>query len=463
MFSTDSLHDSARQVAGVDVRSCTDGELLDAVAVLAAARDLIETAEAHVLSELDARGSTDIADGMRTVAWAARATGGARGPICGRLKVGRALRDPFDEIDRALCDGALTFDHAKALVHAANPRVADVLAGAQDEIITLADNSTFEQWKRDVIALAEYADPDGPEPDPCASNELRLSKTLDGRVEINGSLDAANGLALSTAINAKADELFRRCSHDHKLTPDLEIPSRKALRAEALVELIRAAMGAEPGSGSIPRAEVTLVLHNNQVTDPDGAPLPQAAADVWGCDPDLWAIIVNDMGIPVDVGRTQRLATIAQRRAIAVRDGGCTFPGCDAPINWCDHHHIDDWNSGGETDLSNLVALCRYHHGITHRTGWTMHLDDQQVPHWTSPSGDHFTGQRHHRPCETERHGEPERPPDQPETRHDPGPPDRPPPLSRSDYRAMTLRRLTHSGMTTNRVRARHKHATMGA
>ncbi|MBS1847604.1 MAG: hypothetical protein JST73_04940 [Actinobacteria bacterium] len=129
------------------------------------------------------------------------------------------------------------------------------------------------------------------------------------------------------------------------------------------------------------------------------------------------------MGRPVDVGRRQRLATIAQRRAIAVRDGGCTFPGCDAPIAWCDHHHVQDWHAGGPTDLGNLVALCRYHHGVTHRTGWTLTLDHTQTPHWITPSGDHLTGQRHHKPPghHQQPHG-----PDNPNDLGGPGNPDSP-------------------------------------
>lgn len=103
-------------------------------------------------------------------------------------------------------------------------------------------------------------------------------------------------------------------------------------------------------------AQALSDVANPRVTDAEGTPLPRAAVDVWGCDPDIWAVMVDHMGIPVDVGHTSRLATLAQRRAIAIRDGGGTFPGCDAPIAWCDRR------------------------GVTHRDGWTMTLDDRQVP-----------------------------------------------------------------------------------
>ncbi len=336
---------------------------------------------------------------MRTTAWVAATAGCNRGPIGGRLRVGRSLRNHFDRVDDAVCDERLSFDHAKALSDADNPRITEILAGSQDEIIALAMASTFDRYKRDLIALAEHADADGAEPDPFEGNELRIAKTMGGTTDLTGTLDAANGLLVRTALDAMTDRLFERFRQDRDLSPDLTIPKRSVLRALALAELIRTAMGADPDGGSAPRAQVTLVLHNTETCDADGSPLPRAAAEVWGCDPDLWTVVVDHMGIPVDVGHTARLATIAQRRAIAVRDGGCTFPGCDAPIDWCDHHHVVDWHSGGPTDLANLVALCRHHHVVTHRTGWTMTLDDDQVPHWTSPSGDHLTGQRHQRIC----------------------------------------------------------------
>jgi hypothetical protein len=437
MFETDMLTDIGREFADIEVRACSDDELLTGAVGLELLISFAQTAQAHVLAELDGRGTTDRVHGMRTTAWVSAAAGCARGPITGRLRVGRSLRNHFDRVDEAVCDGRLTFDHAKTLSDVDNPRITDILTGSQDEIIALAETSTFPQWKRDMIALAEHADADGKEPDPYEGNELQLAKTLDGSTDLTGTLDAANGLLVRNAIAAMTDELFKRFRQDHDLSGDLTVPRRNVLQALALAELIRTAIGAEPGSGSSPHAEVTLVLHDHETCDAEGTPLPRAAADVWGCDPDLWAVIVNHMGVPTDVGHTARLATTAQRRAIAVRDGGCTFPGCDAPVEWCDHHHALDWRKGGSTDLSNLVALCRHHHGVTHRTGWTMTLDDDQIPHWTSPSGDHLVGQRHHRRA---RCAAPDRPADRPS-----------PALRSSERTREPLRRSDHSHRSTPR------------
>src|SRR5690554_2364398 len=118
MFDPPALTDTGRNLAGVDVRLCSDSDLEEAVVGLAALRSFVEVTEAHVLTELDARGATDRDHGMRTASWAAAATGGARGPVAGRLRVGRSLRYHFDRVDAAVADGRLSFDHAKALADA---------------------------------------------------------------------------------------------------------------------------------------------------------------------------------------------------------------------------------------------------------------------------------------------------------------------------------------------------------
>jgi Domain of unknown function (DUF222)/HNH endonuclease len=69
---------------------------------------------------------------------------------------------------------------------------------------------------------------------------------------------------------------------------------------------------------------------------------------------------------PLDVGPATRVVTPAQRTALAVRDGGCSFPGCSRPLGWCDAHHLRHWVDGGPTDLANLVLLCRAHHRAVH-------------------------------------------------------------------------------------------------
>ena len=64
----------------------------------------------------------------------------------------------------------------------------------------------------------------------------------------------------------------------------------------------------------------------------------------------------------IDVGRRVCTVTPAIRRALELRDGGCTWAGRTAPTSWCDAHHIIHWADGGIPALINLILLCRKHH-----------------------------------------------------------------------------------------------------
>lgn len=84
-------------------------------------------------------------------------------------------------------------------------------------------------------------------------------------------------------------------------------------------------------------------------------------------------ILIGSTGQPLDVGRSQRLFTARQRVALAARDGGCRWPGCERPPSWCEAHHIDHWQrDGGATDVDVGVLLCRHHHLLLHDHQWSI-------------------------------------------------------------------------------------------
>ena len=102
-----------------------------------------------------------------------------------------------------------------------------------------------------------------------------------------------------------------------------------------------------------------------------------------------------------DTGQRSQAATTADvsqsyrvpdpmARLIRLRDGSCRFPGCATPARQCDLDHVRPWPTG-QTTPTNLMALCRHHHRIKQRDGWTVRLHPDGTVTWTDPTGRHHT------------------------------------------------------------------------
>jgi hypothetical protein len=232
-------------------------------------------------------------------------------------------------------------------------------------------------------------------------DRVRVARQLrDGVTYVSGSLAGEWAEVARHAIETMADELFRRYSGDHERTPDIVVPEHRTLRALAFVELSRRGLALDLGSTAAPRADITLVVRAedpDRAVSADGVAMADGSTRALRCDPDLTPVIVDRLGVPLDMGRRTRRAPPAQRRALAVRDGGCIFPGCDAPNSWTDAHHVEHFEAGGPTSLENMASLCRRHHGVTHRTGWQMRPAGSGRFTWTTPSRQTLHSQRHGR------------------------------------------------------------------
>ncbi|WOP19904.1 DUF222 domain-containing protein [Raineyella sp. LH-20] len=99
-----------------------------------------------------------------------------------------------------------------------------------------------------------------------------------------------------------------------------------------------------------------------------GGPIEAATAARHACDATIVGMIIDRHGDILAMGRTRRLASPAQRRALRVRDGSCQFPGC-AQHRRLKAHHVVAWAQGGATDLTNLILLCQTHHTYVHEGG----------------------------------------------------------------------------------------------
>jgi hypothetical protein len=129
-------------------------------------------------------------------------------------------------------------------------------------------------------------------------------------------------------------------------------------------------------------------IHANSICETeDGTPLPVEVVRRLACEADIIPVVLGSRGEALAVGRTQRLATPAQRAALAAMHRTCIGATCTVPFEACHMHHVIPWEHGGATDLSNLVPLCSREHHLVHEGGWTLTMTPERIATWTRPDG----------------------------------------------------------------------------
>jgi hypothetical protein len=158
-------------------------------------------------------------------------------------------------------------------------------------------------------------------------------------------------------------------------------------RADALVDLARLALdfAGLPDHGgerpnvivTIPFAELRDELAAGQVGNAtlNGQPITPNTARMLACDANIIPAVLGGHSEVLDLGRSQRNWSTAQRRARRIEDNGCGWPGCQATLERCRIHHLTYWAQLGKTNLNNGLHLCQFHHWLVHHTNWKIWRD----------------------------------------------------------------------------------------
>jgi hypothetical protein len=101
--------------------------------------------------------------------------------------------------------------------------------------------------------------------------------------------------------------------------------------------------------------------------------VPGTMVGTTACTDGIVPLTVDRTGRVLNLGRTKRHFSAAQRVVLRGRDGGCLWPGCDRPAWQTEAHHINEWKAeGGRTDIADGVCLCRFHHLNLHNNHWRI-------------------------------------------------------------------------------------------
>lgn len=88
---------------------------------------------------------------------------------------------------------------------------------------------------------------------------------------------------------------------------------------------------------------------------------------------------------PLYLGRSKRIATGDQRIVLHATDRGCTAPGCTMPGYLTETHHVQDWATGGLTNIDELTFACRLHNRWVTQGGWTTRKNSNGTTEWIPP------------------------------------------------------------------------------
>jgi hypothetical protein len=328
---------------------------------------------------------------ISAAAWVRNELGAARGDAGRDLALGRALRE-WPTVAAALARGDIT-GRAAGVVCSALSRLPDVDTETVELVLAAARVCDPLDLARSLAARVAAAAPEQAQEasdDVHERRRLHHSRTLDDMGRLDGWLDPELAELFADALDAEAVR--------DRAADDSRTPAQR--RHDAFGRIIRRAVAAPdaPKRHGLPVQLLVLVDADAVALAGDGAVVPartagghvltRGALARLSCSSPLARCLLTGP-VPLQLGRTVRVASEAQYRALVARDRGCAVRGCDRPASWCSPHHVVPWQHGGATDLDNLALLCEAHHHALHDRQRRLPLRDGRVltPTGADPPG----------------------------------------------------------------------------
>ncbi len=316
----------------------------------------------------------------------------------------------YPRVAGALGVGALSLAQAQAIVQVLEPAAphadAGELAWAENALVDAATDAAAPLVPELLTAqgklYAAMLDPDGLLTDAERQRVMRsatLRRRGDGMWVLHVVSPAEEGSSLKSLVDAHEGPRVRVRFQDpgglestdegpiDDDAPDgvieaVDERTREQKRHDIIVGILRA-HAASPAAPTAGGEAPTLVLtgtieaylayvqgvqhrDGHLRIEHTGDLLPIEWVDRVLCGGSAQLAVISDHHHTLMLGRTQRLFSPAQRRALALRDKGCAVKGCGMPPSWCEVHHVLPWLAGGPTDIDNGILLCSHHHHEVH-------------------------------------------------------------------------------------------------
>ncbi len=430
------------RLARLDLTTMDDEAICSIVARAERAGRLIDTIRAVSAAEVEERSRFELGAGglsfrnghRRGTALVEHITRVSQGEAARRIRLGMAIRArrslagetlpaAYPRVAEAMIAGQLGTDAAGQIVRCLGQAekhtvMLDRLAVAEEALVEAATHDCADLVGIQAGIWREALDPDGAEvrdDEVRQRRGFRLGRERHGLTPFSGEADPTFAALLRSAFaEANAPDAKPRFLGEEDTargtetvtTPDgrvvevLKDPrTREQRQLDVLVGLVTAgvrATGTEPG-GMRSTATVMAVVQLKDLQSGTGAgwlddvdePISGRSVRELACDAELQTVILGDNGKVVHLGIGRRYFTTPQRRALAVRDGGCVWPQCTAPPSWCHAHHVEEWQHGGRTSIDNGLLLCPAHHHMLHNSDFQFRMIGGKprllAPPWIDP------------------------------------------------------------------------------
>jgi Domain of unknown function (DUF222) len=297
--------------------------------------------------------------------------------------IGQAARriGALPELAESLSSGRVGADTVRVL----SRMVKAVEGSGQDRSVELA--ATLETARlegvgaasRRVRVLEHTIDPGSSEEllvKQRARSFVRVVEFEDGMCRFDVLLDPVRATTVRAALDLTVADWIRRRQFDGVDPVPADVCSTEQMCAQAVTRLAEVFVAASPeqrGAQFSTEVLYTAPLDTDELaTSVYGALVPRSAVPEPG-EPGAHLLQTRDGepvlldGEEIDRDPGARLASAAQRVALAFRDQHCMYPGCSRPPTWSLHaHHEVPYRNGGVTVVKNLSLLCSEHHTLTH-------------------------------------------------------------------------------------------------
>ena len=387
----DRVHSALDDVADVDPLYLPTPDKAAALLQLARAEERLHELRLRVLA-----GADDVAQdaGARSSgAWLAHQTRSGRGEAMAAQRLAEALATRWHQVRSALAAGEITRGQARVIVQSLDelPDDLDPELRLKAEAHLLAEAGHFDPPRLRVLGrkILEVLAPDLAEEEErrrleAEERAARRATLLTMRVRGDGSTDirirvpdhvAARLKTYLESMTGPRHRAARAVRADDEVA-NLPYPRRLGEAFCALLERLPSKLLPQHGGTAttvmvtIPFEELRSGLGAADLGTGDRITAGQARR--LACSADLIPVVLGGDSEILDLGRTRRTFSPAQRRAMAIRDKECRTEGCTIPAAWCEAHHRDKWSRGGKTNLADGVLLCPWHHHRAHDPAYDL-------------------------------------------------------------------------------------------